>query len=936
MSRQRYRTLAFLLIPALAACSRSRSGPSPAEERVLALTSFEGGFVGATALLSEFAVYSTARTDLRDSSLIRGAGAGSNAYVEIGCDAVLHGPLVSGGTAFLRERAQIQGDLVVHSTVQRQNGVFVGGATREGAPLTPVAMAVGTVVPGSLDVTIPNGGSQHLAPGAYRDIVVNAGATLTVDSGEYQIRVLQFEPDTRLEVSASDMAPTQLAIADGFRFGDRSRMTGVGSTTPLSLQITSSQSTELYIGTDTQLFGVITAPSASVQIASRANFNGAVYGGSVTVQPQASVCRPPSLLGLAHSEGAYAPAFDPAVRHYNAFVPAGTTELTVDAPTVPGVVATINGAAPNAPIALNETTTALEIVVTNMECGSARYELLVTRSADYVIHVDDSSPAESAVQDGRSWQTAFSSLQSALAAAAVQGKEIHVASGLYKPTARTVATDPRSVSFRVEPGIEIVGGFRGTEALGAGPEGTPFDVVLSGDLSGNDPLTGWPELSEANRQLLSDNARHVVTVRGNSALVGPTLRALTIRGGAADAPREGYGGGLLINYAPPTLENCIVENNYALSGGAGLYAEGGPTRISECLFKENYALDGHGAAMQIRDAKSVEVDGVVFQGNAAGGIGEGAALFGSQSSLHLVNSLLVHNKATGSTAAVVALGGSLSLVNCTVADNSTPDGYSNAVRVASGATLTASNSIFWNSELASEIWGGCTVDHSIVRTGTAGEGNLIDPPSFLDSNQPAGADGLYGTRDDGYRLVKESPGIDVGNDAVAPSVDIAQISRPWGAHADMGAYEYEEYSEQPDVFGRLVGGVFVPTPQVPVIDYIYHGKYITLLAASADSRVIRIAVSKNKRTRNRSTGYLELQGLDTSGTPLAGSVPVRITMYQVADDGTNLYFQSLTPTQGKPILFVDSHWFQNINHPNAYVVYAQAGAPIQVNVPLPQ
>ncbi len=62
--------------------------------------------------------------------------------------------------------------------------------------------------------------------------------------------------------------------------------------------------------------------------------------------------------------------------------------------------------------------------------------------------------------NGTSWTNAYTSLQSALAAAS-SGAEIWVAAGTYGPTAGT----DRTVSFTLKIGVEIYGGFAGTETL---------------------------------------------------------------------------------------------------------------------------------------------------------------------------------------------------------------------------------------------------------------------------------------------------------------------------------------------------------------------------------------------------------------------------------------------------------------------------------------
>src|SRR5262245_48737704 len=62
--------------------------------------------------------------------------------------------------------------------------------------------------------------------------------------------------------------------------------------------------------------------------------------------------------------------------------------------------------------------------------------------------------------NGLSWTDAYIDLQSALSAA-VNGDEIWVAAGTYKPTTST----DRTISFTLKNGVALYGGFAGTETL---------------------------------------------------------------------------------------------------------------------------------------------------------------------------------------------------------------------------------------------------------------------------------------------------------------------------------------------------------------------------------------------------------------------------------------------------------------------------------------
>jgi hypothetical protein len=111
--------------------------------------------------------------------------------------------------------------------------------------------------------------------------------------------------------------------------------------------------------------------------------------------------------------------------------------------------------------------------------------------------------------DGSSWASAFNDLQDALATATA-GDEIWVAAGTYKPT-----TDGnREISFNLESGVSLYGGFAGTETDLDERDWEVNSTVLSGDI-------GVPGS-------VVDNSYHVVYASG---ITGVTLDGLTITGG---------------------------------------------------------------------------------------------------------------------------------------------------------------------------------------------------------------------------------------------------------------------------------------------------------------------------------------------------------------------------------------------------------------------
>ena len=114
---------------------------------------------------------------------------------------------------------------------------------------------------------------------------------------------------------------------------------------------------------------------------------------------------------------------------------------------------------------------------------ASRLTFTITQTGTKVVYVDASNTG---IEDGTSWATAFSSLQSGLDAAYF-GDQTWVASGTYYPTTVHGGSEPRYKSFQMKEDVEILGGFNGTET-DRDERDWHFNVTtLSGDIgvSGN-------------------------------------------------------------------------------------------------------------------------------------------------------------------------------------------------------------------------------------------------------------------------------------------------------------------------------------------------------------------------------------------------------------------------------------------------------------------
>ncbi|MCU4154617.1 T9SS type A sorting domain-containing protein [Carboxylicivirga sp. A043] len=186
------------------------------------------------------------------------------------------------------------------------------------------------------------------------------------------------------------------------------------------------------------------------------------------------------------------------------------------------------------------------------------------------------------------WQsqsTVYSDLQLALADA-ISGDEIWVAEGIYKPT----TSDDRTISFELQPGVKLYGGFIGTETSLEERNWHEYQTILSGDI-------GMP-LDQ------SDNTYTVVKAIGSEYNVinkSTIFDGFIVQHGNNQIYgwEAGSGGGMRCENASPFVINVVFDNNKARNDGGGVYCKDGSNPVFvHCIFTSNTAYMGSGAYVQ--------------------------------------------------------------------------------------------------------------------------------------------------------------------------------------------------------------------------------------------------------------------------------------------------------------------------------------------------
>lgn len=284
--------------------------------------------------------------------------------------------------------------------------------------------------------------------------------------------------------------------------------------------------------------------------------------------------------------------------------------------------------------------------------------------------------------DGTSWTNAYTSLQSALAAA-VSGDELWVAEGTYKPA---LAGNP-TVAFALVDGVALYGGFAGTESLLAqrpmhAVTGMPtLATILSGDLNGDDGL---------NFTNYGDNSDHVITAHNVST--STILDGVTVRGG--DTPSfgpGGYGGGFYAEPGSPTIRNCTFSANRAGEGGGMAFRGFCAATLDNVDVLDNAAFGGGKGGVSIDGTSggpfaNVLIRNCAFARNVTSGGGPGGALSSARSNTRITLCLFEDNMGSRGGAIITGAEGSLHISRCTfqrnVANGSSTFCSGGAIRIA--------------------------------------------------------------------------------------------------------------------------------------------------------------------------------------------------------------------------------------------------------------
>jgi M6 family metalloprotease-like protein len=252
-----------------------------------------------------------------------------------------------------------------------------------------------------------------------------------------------------------------------------------------------------------------------------------------------------------------------------------------------------------------------------------------------------------------------------------------------------------------------------------------------------------------------------------------------------------YGGGIF-NEGTLTMTNNAFSSNSAVSHGGGIYnSAAGNLTLSDGAFTSNTATYG-GAVF---NGGNLSVTGSTFSGNTASSWGGALYQEGASPSTTVANSALSANSASYGGGFFIN-GGSLSSINNTLSANQASSSGGGVFN--NSGVLNISNTIIANSTGGDCAIGAGTLGankNNLIEGAACGmtngtNGNIVGSDPNLDSLASNG--GPTQT----FKLLAGSPAFNAGDDTTCAAdpvngEDQRGISRPQGAHCDIGSFEAE-------------------------------------------------------------------------------------------------------------------------------------------------
>ena len=284
------------------------------------------------------------------------------------------------------------------------------------------------------------------------------------------------------------------------------------------------------------------------------------------------------------------------------------------------------------------------------------------------------SNSGSEANDGKSWNTSFSSLQKAITEAEkIGGGNIWVKAGEYD----------FGEAVELKSDVWIYGGFAGTEkSLEERVEGS--ETVISG--GGTHRIFGAYSIVDAKLEglTLTEGKCDIGSVLYLESSENILIKGVKITGNESDSQIW------VCNYSKVAIEGGRISNNT----GRGIWIDGNAqVEIVGSVFESNIINSGGGAIAAV-NSSVVTIEGSEFIGNESKDTDGGALYLDGSSTYTITGSRFEGNKANGNGGAIYHNGSSVLIDGCEFISNETRYGNGGAIYADGWTSMSYENSTF--------------------------------------------------------------------------------------------------------------------------------------------------------------------------------------------------------------------------------------------------
>ena len=272
---------------------------------VRSAVSFDGDPNAAPLLIVEYTIEvptslaSHGKVHIFANANIEGNVVSLNNNVELDEAVFLDGNIGSGRDVKLKNEAAVTGDVSAAGLVILEGNTVVQGtiiANTAVSPEEPLLSVAFDVTPGSQNITVGENQSLNLAPGQYRDLKVEIGAHLILNSGSYEFKKIEVKDDATVHLDQSE-GPIRIDVQEKVKLGKRVQMTSTGSAENILFRVQGGgRGKDIELREGGSFIGTFLGSSAAdVELKSDAILIGALFGKKIDVKDRAQLIAAPAL-----------------------------------------------------------------------------------------------------------------------------------------------------------------------------------------------------------------------------------------------------------------------------------------------------------------------------------------------------------------------------------------------------------------------------------------------------------------------------------------------------------------------------------------------------------------------------------------------------------------------------------------------------------------